>query len=156
MSVEGVASAAGVGKQTIYRWWSSKSALVADCLLEGLLLPGSLVPENTGDVRADLASWLDEILALLEQPGGEALLRSLMAAATENVEVGRRLNDTLGASSLLTARLQSAVDSGDLAPDAPLETIGQLLIGAVLFRVISGATENGTTGAELVRAILRP
>jgi AcrR family transcriptional regulator len=39
VTIEGIASEAGVGKQTIYRWWPSKSAVVAECLLEGALLP---------------------------------------------------------------------------------------------------------------------
>src|SRR5215213_4705504 len=33
-SIEAVAARAGVGKQTIYRWWPSRPALVADVLLE--------------------------------------------------------------------------------------------------------------------------
>jgi AcrR family transcriptional regulator len=38
LSIEGIAADADVGKQTIYRWWSSKSAFVAECLLERLVL----------------------------------------------------------------------------------------------------------------------
>src|SRR5690348_8569674 len=47
VSIEGIAHEAGVGKQTIYRWWPSKSAVVAECLLEGLLIPDAFVPPDT-------------------------------------------------------------------------------------------------------------
>ena len=56
LTIEGVASRAGVGKQTIYRWWPSKSDIVAECLLEGSLLPGQLSLPDTGDIRGDLSA----------------------------------------------------------------------------------------------------
>jgi AcrR family transcriptional regulator len=34
LTIEAVASRAGVGKQTIYRWWPSRPAVVADIVLE--------------------------------------------------------------------------------------------------------------------------
>ncbi len=34
LTIEAVAARAGVGKQTIYRWWPSRPALVADVMLE--------------------------------------------------------------------------------------------------------------------------
>lgn len=39
VSIESIASVAGVGKATIYRWWPNKLALAVDVLLEQLHLP---------------------------------------------------------------------------------------------------------------------
>ena len=44
LSIEGIAAEAGVGKQTIYRWGPTKSDLVAEALIEGMLMPERVVP----------------------------------------------------------------------------------------------------------------
>ena len=53
---EPAAARAGVGKQTIYRWWPSRAVLVADVLLEDFGSMELAVP-NTGDLTADLLTW---------------------------------------------------------------------------------------------------
>jgi AcrR family transcriptional regulator len=136
LSIEGIASEAGVGKQTIYRWWPTKGALVSECLLEGMLISERLSLPDTGDLRTDLRTWLDRILALLEEPNGQGLLTSLIAAASDNVEIGRKLHDSLGVESSVTQRLASAVDAGQLPASAPLTETSEALIGAVIVRAL--------------------
>ena len=56
LTIEAIAARAGVGKQTIYRWWPSRPALVADVLLEDFGAMRITVP-HTDDLRADLTVW---------------------------------------------------------------------------------------------------
>ncbi|BDI23406.1 TetR/AcrR family transcriptional regulator [Herbiconiux sp. L3-i23] len=154
LTMEGIAAAAGVGKQTIYRWWPSRGALVAECLISGQLLPDRFGLPDTGDLRADLVAWLGTIFEFAADPSGEAVVRSLVAAAAENVDVGRRLHESLGATQSLVARLQSAVDSGELRTDAPLPDIGDALVGAMLLRALSRTTAEPGVAERLVDVVL--
>lgn len=156
LTMEGIAAEAGVGKQTIYRWWPSKGALVAECLLEGMLMPDRFLPPDTGDVRADLTAWLDDVLAFIDDEHHEALLRSLVAAATENVEVGRRLDESIFAGSSLVMRLETAVEASDLRADAPIQEIIEALVGALVFRVLTRAAVTPGLAGRLVDAVMGP
>ncbi|MEL4319262.1 TetR/AcrR family transcriptional regulator [Leifsonia sp. YIM 134122] len=156
LTIEGVAHEAGVGKQTIYRWWPSKSALVADCLLEGMLLPNRLGPPNTGDIRADLVTWLDEIFELVAQPIGESLILSLIAAAAENPDVGRRLYASMGATSALVERFEAAIAASEIRDDAPVQEIGEALMGPLVVRMLSRSPITPGTAERLVDVVLGP
>lgn len=154
LTMEGIAAAAGVGKQTIYRWWPSRGALVAECLIEGHLLPNRFQLPNTGHLREDLIAWLSDILVFASDPNGEAVVRSLVAAGAEHAEVGRRLHESLGATRSLVDRLQSAVDAGELRSDAPLTDIGDALVGAIMLRALSRSTSEPRVAERLVDVIL--
>jgi AcrR family transcriptional regulator len=56
VSVDAIAQGAGVGKQTIYRWWPSKGAV----LLEALLNRAQVIAPtpDSGDLEADLRLFL--------------------------------------------------------------------------------------------------
>ncbi|MBC7725392.1 MAG: TetR/AcrR family transcriptional regulator [Burkholderiaceae bacterium] len=151
LTMEGIAAEAGVGKQTIYRWWPSKAAIVADCLLGGLLLANRFTLPDTGDLRADLVTWLDRIFGVLAEPAGELLLRSLIAAATENAEVGLRLYESLVTGSSLAARLEA--DGAGNGVDVARQ-IGEALGGAILLRALSRLPATPTTSRNLVDAVL--
>ncbi|GAB3581205.1 hypothetical protein GCM10027406_21920 [Leifsonia lichenia] len=156
LSIEGIAARAGVGKQTVYRWWSGKSALIAECLLEGMLLPDRFVLADTGDLRDDLTAWLTEVLAVLESPAGEGLFRSLIAAATENADVGSRLRESLADPRLFATRLRDARASGELRAGLPIDDVSETVIGALIFRAIAGAPSDPGFGGRLVDLVLGP
>src|SRR5690349_7220130 len=56
VSVDAIANAAGVSKQTIYRWWPSKGAVLLEALLDRAQV---LAPTpDTGDLAADMRLFL--------------------------------------------------------------------------------------------------
>ncbi|GAA2735790.1 TetR/AcrR family transcriptional regulator [Streptomyces nogalater] len=129
-TVEGIAARAGVGKQTIYRWWSSK----ADVLLEAFLDladqtarpagPETAGPEtagipDTGDLAADLKAVLRATVDELLDPRFDAPARALTAEGVVNEQLGRVFVARLlePQLQLYVARLRSAQDAGHVRRD---------------------------------------
>ncbi|AOR34689.1 TetR family transcriptional regulator [Streptomyces fodineus] len=124
-TVEAIAARAGVGKQTIYRWWSSK----ADVLLEAFLdLSAQAAQEagqepyvipDTGDLAADLKTVLRITVDQLLDPRFEVPSRALAAEGVLNEQVGREFVERLlePQLQLYVSRLRSAQDSGAVRGD---------------------------------------
>jgi AcrR family transcriptional regulator len=64
MSIEEVASCAGVGKATIYRWWDSKESLALEALQH---LYARLPIIDTGDLRHDLIAMIEDLIQHIEE-----------------------------------------------------------------------------------------
>ena len=154
LTIEGIAAEAGVSKQTIYRWWSSKSAVVADALIEDLLLPDHPVVPDTGDIRADLIAWMQSLIDLVAQPGNEGLVRSLVAAACENPDIGTRLNNALGITATVSTRIEVAVAAGQLPADLPVMEFVRALVGGFVLYSLERADPAPDVAERLVRALL--
>ena len=152
LTMEGVAAEAGVGKQTIYRWWRSRSALVAECLAEGLIMPDWFVPPDSGDLRADLTLWLQNVVDFIGQPGHDALLRSLVAASAQDESVAAGLSERLGVLQLLGERMRRAVEAGDLA-ELPVEDLVEAMLGAVVVRALRRGPVDRAFAARLVATL---
>lgn len=78
-TIEGIAARAGVGKQTIYRWWPSKAAVLLDAFLDlaaqaNEALGGDAESEipDTGDLAADLKYVLRATVDELNNPTYDA------------------------------------------------------------------------------------
>ncbi|MFE9018454.1 TetR/AcrR family transcriptional regulator [Streptomyces sp. NPDC007808] len=125
-TIEGIAARAGVGKQTIYRWWSSK----ADVLLEAFLdlseqASRDAGPEyefaipDTGDIAADLKAVLRLTVDQLKDPRFEIPSRALAAEGLVDEELGRVFVAKLLEPSLqlYVDRVRSAQAAGQVRPD---------------------------------------
>jgi len=155
LTMEGIAAEAKVGKQTIYRWWPTRTALVADALAEGLIMPDWFAPADSGDIRADLLEWVQNVVGFIREPGHDGLLRSLVVAAAEDEAVALRLNERLGVLQLLGERMRRAVEAGELEAQ-PVEDLVEALLGAVVVRTLRRAPLDDRFAERLVTTLLGP
>ncbi|MEV4395040.1 TetR/AcrR family transcriptional regulator [Nonomuraea sp. NPDC049607] len=129
VSVEAIAARAGVGKQTIYRWWRSKGAVVFDSFLalsegdQGVVLP------DTGDIEADLKAVMRATVAEFADPGFEAPIRALNLEIVGDPELAAQYREKLAGpvDEAKKARLRSAQRAGQIAADADLDLALELL-----------------------------
>ncbi|GAA5084675.1 TetR/AcrR family transcriptional regulator [Nocardia iowensis] len=135
LSIEAIAARAGVGKQTIYRWWPSKGAVVFDAMLELDSGPDGLALPNTGDIAADLRELLRGSVAALTDPGFESFLRAMYIEIQQDPEIGAAYRERLLLQRAAIAdRLAAGVQSGELRPDLDFELATDLLLGPIQSR----------------------
>ncbi|GGN84867.1 TetR family transcriptional regulator [Streptomyces albiflavescens] len=124
-TIEGIAARAGVGKQTIYRWWSSKADVLLDAFMDlgeqAARAAGQETYEipDTGDLAADLKLVLRATVDELEDPRFEIPARALAAEGVVNEPLGvvfitKLLEPQL---QLYVKRLRSAQGKGDVRRD---------------------------------------
>ncbi|MFJ4095326.1 TetR/AcrR family transcriptional regulator [Kitasatospora sp. NPDC089913] len=80
LTIEGIAAAAGVAKQTIYRWWKSK----VDILFDNLVLDaatGLAWPAETPSDPADLRAYLHRFADFLDAAPAGKVLQALLGHA---------------------------------------------------------------------------
>lgn len=122
MSIEGVASRAGVGKAAIYRRWDHKTALVLDAIHD-LLAPHMQAWPQTDDIRADLEVILQQFLNKIRGVEGE-LLKAVASELVRYPEVAAMVREQFVDCNkqILKDRIRQAQADGVLAPgDAELQ-----------------------------------
>jgi AcrR family transcriptional regulator len=135
LTIEAVAERSGVNKTTIYRWWSSKAALLGAALVESPVLRFD-VPD-TGSLYGDLKELVESVLALLTtRPAADVAIAALSAAAhnPQLAAYGRQFfADRLAREHPVVER---AVARGELPGEADAALLMDLLAGAVWVRVV--------------------
>lgn len=132
MSMDDLAQRAGVSKATIYRRWPSKEALVLDALASAIR-PFDLV--DTGSARGDLAVYLGELGRRMQTGRSSDVLPDLISASARDPALRESLDEWVRhRRQPLTVILGRAVQRGELAADADLDTIIDALIGAFMYR----------------------
>ncbi|MEV1198669.1 TetR/AcrR family transcriptional regulator [Microbispora rosea] len=137
LSIEGIAARAGVGKQTIYRWWPSKGAVLFDAFL--MLSEGedeSAALPDTGDLEADLKAVLRATVAELNDPRYDEPMRALNTEILHDPALAAAYAERLDGpmKELKRQRLRSAQRAGQLSGDLDLDVAIEMLWGPLLNR----------------------
>ncbi|MFE2580909.1 TetR/AcrR family transcriptional regulator [Streptomyces sp. NPDC059378] len=133
LTIEGVAAAAGVGKSTIYRWWPSKEALVADALAE--VFRADEIADR-GDTRAELREAVDMTIANYANEDLAASLPALAAGLLPQPELMARFRETFlrRKRENIEIALRRGIQRGDLPADLDTDLVQDLWAGTVLYR----------------------
>jgi AcrR family transcriptional regulator len=135
-SIDGIAKRAGVGKQTIYRWWPSKAAVLQEALNERA--HASTDFPDTGDVMADLRSQMSTVAELFASEEFSPYARGLIAAAQNDPQIARSLVSGIVEPRVRACRerLQRAVEQGQIRSDIDLDDAVELLYAPLYYRLL--------------------
>jgi AcrR family transcriptional regulator len=147
-TIEAIALRAGVGRNTIYRRWSSKEELIADALRE---LTTDFDAWGAEDLYSLLLNWLRDFARTFSDPLHGRLLAGVLGELHQNPVFADVYADRVvrPRREALLARLTEARGRGELRPDADVELVADLLGGALLLRLLPlGLPAAGETYAE--------
>ena len=156
VTMKGIADAAGVGRQTVYRWWPSK----ADVLLEALReLAHTTVSRMalSGDALDDVRTILDTTFRMLRDVTGNAI-SGLMADAQHDPDLSERLQATVigPRRDALRDVIEGGIASGQLARNLEPALVVDLVFGPMWYRLLSHhAPVDDALAADLVDVVAR-
>lgn len=127
MTMKGIAARAGVGRQTIYRWWSTK----AEILIEATVTDArdELVAPIRRTVRAELISFLELLVRFLTVSPAGLAYRALLGEAQHDAEVAGLLVDTdplAEAARIVLDRVRADLPRMPSTDDAVAELVGPI------------------------------
>jgi AcrR family transcriptional regulator len=147
VTIEGIAAAAGVAKQTVYRWWNSKVDVLLDAFLDDAA--EELTPEDLGGLSQDLRAHLRHLAHFLSSSDAGAVFKALLGHAQHDPEFAvtfrahyldeQRRRDRLP--------LERAIERGELPADLDPNAAVDQLVGPLYHRAL-------VTGDELTDAFV--
>jgi AcrR family transcriptional regulator len=149
-SIEGVAARAGVAKQSIYRRWASKGALLVDLYMDGLQTTSPLPTRG----------WANDLLAIMLQTTKRLqdttygnLLKGLAIEAQSDPEIRKIVLDKIIEPRRQAARsvIERAIGSGQLPEDLDADMVVDFVFGSVWFNLLLG---DATVGNRLAHRIV--
>jgi AcrR family transcriptional regulator len=138
MSIEEVASRAGVGKATIYRRWPSRGALALDAFVADFL--GQQPLPETGTLRGDLLAALRAWIRSVTQTSAGPMLTGLIAEVQQDRALAAdwrdRVVEPLRSQSAIM--FDRAISRGEIPADTDKDVLLDLLYGPAYHRLLHG------------------
>jgi AcrR family transcriptional regulator len=155
LSIEAIAADANVGKTTVYRWWPTKAALVADAFSasaeEELQFP------NTGSVERDMSLQMRRLIRIFRSERGK-VVAALLAGGLSDPELIEAFRDRFLWPRRKQAyqTLQRGIDRGELPTDSNLNLILDSLYGPIYMRFLIRHDKLEETFADEICSLVLP
>lgn len=137
LTIEGIAATAGVGKQTIYRWWPSKGAVLFDAILEANSQEdGAIALPDTGALDTDLQLVLRGTVAELADATNDRLQRAITAEIQADTVLAGELVRRLLRPQLdaCAERIAAGIRAGQVDASVDPGLAVELLFGPIVHR----------------------
>lgn len=154
LTIEAVASRAGVGKPTIYRSWANARELAMAALLAKPTPPSS--PTETASPLDDLDRQVSRVISIFSSLRGRQITQ-MMAASEQESELSKAFRNQI----ILTCReegrviLQRAQAQNLVRADIDMEVVLDLVYAPIFYRLLVGhAKLTEQVGQEIVVTVL--
>ncbi|WP_329586930.1 TetR/AcrR family transcriptional regulator [Kitasatospora sp. NBC_01250] len=153
VTIDAIARTAGVGKQTVYRWWPSKGAVLLDALSDRAAQ--HVAAPDTGVLHDDLQAFVATTFDAAQQDTTASALRTLVREAARDPHLAELMRGyTADRRSALRDLLDRGRERGQLPPDADLDLIVDQIYGLFWYRFILGHGPLDHTVAEQLATTL--
>lgn len=130
-TIELIASRAGVGKQTIYRWWPSKAALYLETykhLVSSVRMPGPDI-----DCRLRLQRFLASLFRQYRRTSAGVILRGLIGDMADDEDVRNTVQTglLLERSSVLLDPIAAGINTGQFAAAITAQDAADVVIALI-------------------------
>ena len=134
-TIESIAARAGVGRNTIYRRWSSKEELIADAL-QKLVVDIDL--RDGDDIHALLLDWIRDFVRVFGDPLYGRILPAVLGEVQANPVFAQMYAERVVRPryEALVGILRRAAERGALRRDTDVEQIADLLAAPPFVRVL--------------------
>ncbi|MBK3402808.1 TetR/AcrR family transcriptional regulator [Methylorubrum populi] len=137
LTIEAIAQKAGVGKTTIYRWWSSKTAIVIEVFMNLAALDAP-----AKDAESASLALSDQISRLITHYRGETgrIAAGILAEGQFDPEIITEFRHRFFVKrrAEVQAVVDKGVERGEFTIEADVDTVIDMIYGAIYFRLLIG------------------
>jgi AcrR family transcriptional regulator len=154
LSLEAVAQRAGVHRPAIYRRWPTKADLVAAAVVS---IADVLPDPATGSARDDLVDFVRQVATRLRRDPRSRIGLMLMAELAVDPDLVALVNSRMVWSwrGLLRTIFERGVAAGQLRGDLHPDAVGDMVLGILYSRALSGRPQpNRRESEQLVDTLL--
>jgi AcrR family transcriptional regulator len=137
MTVEAVAELSGVGKATIYRWWSSKGTLALDAYLQDMR--SKVIVPDTGNGFEDLRRHAQAVIGFYTGPEGR-IFAEFMAEAQNDSALAEEFRTRFlkHRRAAVNSIFQRGVTRGEFRDDIDSDVAMDLIFAPIVYRLLAG------------------